>query len=503
MGHVFRRAIRSIQRTVSPTRFNRLVLLLAGVGLLVLYPLAVLCAPRFLPREMYPKETFPIDFGQYYTGGLAARDGIWKALYPIPREDVYGKPPVFQPVWKTALFEGIASRQPQYLYPKISSPEASSISPELVKRSPELNEVVFCRYLYPPPLAILLVPLAWFDLQTAAYKVWPIFCSVALFGAVVYSGRIYRLLRGEISYGEGVVMLLFLAFIFRGRTTDLVSGNVSPVLGFLIAFAVYSWLKGRGVAVGTAMIPLLLFKALTLTWCPLLFLRDIRWRTIATLAFWTILLNGLTWWLAGPEIYRHFFDEIVPKMAIPAGEGIVAKVFKYFGIYPAWVYTMLKGVGCAAIYWGYWRRFNEPSQRREVTIVAALAGTIAIFCIFNFCIWYHYFPNYLAFPFMGWLVWEWEQARGFWRWMIGGTIAGVGVIVGAEWMIKGTLFHLVGGHAVEWYLRFIHDPGFVLVLPALYLVFALRRLYGNSGPDIATRKVDGGFWLSSTEGKPA
>ena len=300
----------------------------------------------------------------------------------------------------------------------------------------------------------------------------------AFFGLSFYSSRIYRLLRGGVSYSEGNGCYCFGCFSFRVCTRIISDGNITPVLGYLIAFACYSWMRGRQVGVGMAMIPLILFNRFGPTWCPMLLLRRVQWRTLFTLACLAVILNGLTLYLGGAGVYRQFFIEVAPRLNVPTGIGVTAKIFANFGFYPGIAYSAVSFALCALLYWGYWRALGVRIYSVWRTAVAAtLAGSMAVFCLLNFSIWLHYFPSYLYFPFLGWILWEGYQATGGWRIAILSWIIGCFICVSSEWIVMGVMFHLFGAEAVDIYRRFAEPAVFTFFGPIFFLIVAFRRLF--------------------------
>ena len=460
---------------VSPHSFTRMALLVCGVWFLAEYPALNWLCPDQL--DSVASSNFSCDFGQYYTGAIVANTGMWDCLYPVPKPEVYNNPPQFTPIYKTCLFDAQNSNGKACYYPTIASPKASRIAPKLLKAYPNLQRDAYWHYMYPPPLALLLWPLGLFDFDTGAYHIWPTLTIAAFFGIAFFSMRMHRLLRGQASYAEGLIALATLGFSFSNHTS-IDYGNVTPILGFLIAFATYSWMRERQIGVGTAMIPLLLFKGIGLTWCPLLLLRQIRWKTLLTLAFFTVLLNGIVLFLAGTAVYRQYFTEILPRLETPVGWGVVSEVLRLFGIYPRNVYLCLNLALCGCIYYGYWRgRHATSDPTRHSAVAAAMAGTVAVFCLLNIAVWDHYFPGYLYFPFLGWLAWEGLQARGKWRFAIlSGTALCFAVMIGDGMMIRALvgIFGEKGGRA---FTSGISIPCFAFYFPVFFLIVAFRRLY--------------------------
>lgn len=463
---------------VSARAFTRISLLVAALWFLGLYPVLNWHCPSVLPPRMAPlPHESPVDFVQYYAGALVAKTGMWDCLYPTLRHEVYSRPSGFVPVFKTFLFdEKNKDKRPCY-YPIFSDPGSADYSPNLVAHCPLLKNPSY-RFMNPPPLAVLLRPLAYVDFETAAHRVWPTISIFALFGLAFFSSHIHRLLRGRDSYTEGLIVAAVVFFSFGRGMTHVSSGNVTPILACLIAFAGYAWMRDWQIGVGLAMIPLLLFKAIGLAWCPLLLARRVQWKTLLTLALLTVALNATVLHFAGTEVYRKFFFEVLPKVNIPVGIGFVPGILHYFGFFPsgAYLFINLSVVGLLCL--GYWKSNKvEAPMARYAAIAATLAGTMALYCLINFSIWLPYFPNYLFFPFLGWILWECGQVRGLWRTrLVGGTLFAF-VVVACDGIIKGALFLLLGRGAMDVYHQFVVLPCFTFVFPVFFLGVALRRLF--------------------------
>jgi len=460
------------QRKISPQAFTRVALILSGVWFLGVYPVLNYFAPRFLPGSL---RVFSCDFGQYYAGATVAKNGIWDALYPIVRPGVYDNPPVFRPVYKTFLFDERKIDGRMGFYPTIAEGVGGEFSPKLLAYCPELAGSF--HFICPPPLPLLLWPLAYFDYDTLENHLWPILSMAALFGLSYFSSRIHRLLRGRASYTEGLIMAALVSFSLFGPLA-VSNGNVTPILGCLVAFVAYGWMRGWQIGVGAAMIPLLLFKALGLNWCPLLLLRLIRWKTLLTMVFFTALLNGCLLFWVGTGVYRQYFLEILPKLTAPVGQGMVSEVFRLFGFFPSKVYFLLSLALCLLLYFGYWKgpRAKSNGERRAV-IAATLAGAMAVFCLLNVSVQRAYFFVFLYFPFLGWMSWEARQAVGRWHRVIATGMMVFFVIIPFNWCIARALFYLCGPKSMEFYHGCISPLSVGVLLPLFFLVVAFRRLF--------------------------
>jgi hypothetical protein len=342
---------------------------------------------------------------------------LWDGLYPKPIPEIYSAEPEFQPLISTPLFKKSESRRGEWnYYPQISAPDSSIVSPRISMLCDKI--VGGFHYAFPPPLALILRPLALLNYKNAS-DVWFVLMCFSYFGISIYASRIFRDLQGEGTYTEGFVALLPIipTLLSSTMSTTLAIGNVSPLLGFMISLGAYSWNRNRQLALGVGMLTLVLFKGIALNWCPLLLLKPIKIRTILTLLFATFLLNGLVLFYAGTGPYQLFFTEILPKANLSLGVGLQGLLKTLLGIDPKTAIMALNLILLGIIYLGYWLsqdRLKEGDSGR--IIYPALGATMAIFCICNPIVWpHHYFVNYLQLPFAGWVLWEANQARGMWK----------------------------------------------------------------------------------------
>ncbi len=465
------------------------VLAAAAFFFFVAYPSALLFFPQYLTQEMAPtRDAIPCDFGQYYLGGLTARLGMWDSLYPRINEDA-PSPPWIEPK-SDLLLPWISNDHGKVqMFPELYQRPLGQPDPTMIAMYPRLDEIRLW-YICPPPTALLLIPLTATTLENAAYYLFPILSSMALFGILFYSSRIYRELAGKASYAE-IIIILSVVFLSCWGQTHIPHGNVTPILGFLIACTAHSWIKGRQIAVGLTMIPLALFKAIGVTWCPLLLFAPVRWKTLLTLAILTIGLNSATLMLAGPGVYERFFSEVVPLITIPVGHGLASIVFYHFGFVSP-VFYIVAGLGlCGILYLGYWKTCRRvgSSQGSAPAILAVLGGAMAVFNLVNLTVHVPYFPMYVLFPFLGWILWEALHAKGFWRVILMGGIVFLLLMNLAEPAINGTLFRLLGEEMALFFRFYLYLPSLYIYGPVFVYIVALYRLFSVRDLPI-TRGID-------------
>jgi len=357
------------------------------------------------------------DFSQYYSGALVAHYRLWDVLYPVGSKEVFEGEPSFVPLIRSPLYKASYSRKGMWnFYPQICSPEYSAVAPKLLELCDKLQDGY--RYAYPPPLALLLQPLALMNYKNAA-NIWFTLMCFSYFGISLYASRIFHELQGQTSYTEGLVALLPIipTLLSSTMSTTFSIGNVSPLLGFLITWVTYSWYHNRQLSMGLGMVPLLLFKGIGLSWCPLLIIKPTRITTLVTLFTMTLALNVTVICLAGTLPYHIYFAEILPKVNLSLGVGLQGLLMTVLGIDAKRPIMLLSILLLGSLYTGYYKgmQSSDIKSQRLVTI-STLAGTMATFCVCNPIVWpHHYFCNYLQLPFAGWIVWEANQARGIWK----------------------------------------------------------------------------------------
>ena len=479
---------RILTEYAAPPRVVKICSLVAGVWLLIIYPYLSWNHPGSLPKNAVPDRTLnlPLDFDQYYLGAFLAKNNLWQYLYPEPNPAIYGSPSTFKPIIRNFLFDQSEAADSPLYYQSLAYKHMGNYNPVVVDRFPELKNYAH-NYFYPPPLAVLLAPLAYFDSATAGYKIWPTICILSMFGTCIFSSRIYRRLHGSPSYTEALIILAFTLFTITGTTT-IQYGNVTPILGFLITLCAYAWIRDWQFGLGFSIIPLVLFKGIGIAWCPLLLIGKIKWKAIFAMATATIVLNAITLILGGTECYKTFFSDVLPRVGVPVGDGLVGRIFTVFGYFPKTLYSAISSILLVVIYYLYWRTNRGFSKKSTAISLASMAGVISIFCLFRCSSNSTYLYNYLYFPFLGWLLWEYGNTRGLWRHTVLASL-----LMGSVWLPE-TVF----GLNEEWQTTQTNAP-FLIVMKIIVrsgifvslfgiLAIALHRLAkSQKNPDPVSR----------------
>jgi hypothetical protein len=152
----------------NPQFFRNLCLYLSFVWFVVGYPFLNSFFWESLPRDMRSGGS---DFGQYYSAALAVKTDMRSCLYPKPKSAIYSQAPTFTPMVSSFLFDpDPESRLDKWhYYPQIGYPDSSYVSPKLLEICPRLQSDF--HFVSPPPAALLLYPLSFFDYTTAS-KIW-------------------------------------------------------------------------------------------------------------------------------------------------------------------------------------------------------------------------------------------------------------------------------------------------------------------------------------------
>ncbi len=192
------------------------------------------------------------------------------------------------------------------------------------------------------------------------------------------------------------------------------------LIQFLVAAlhaAVTHFFAPRLLVFSCAYIVLVLFKGLGLAWLPLLVLVRSNWQALLYLGVITLILNGVVLEVAGIEVYKRFFS-ILPFISVPVGQGLTPTILHDFGFYPHLLYTFLYLAGLGLLYYGFLRNGEAGwalnGKRSPLITCAFLAGTLALFCLFNNVSHEEYGPSYLFFPLLGWMMQEGNLASCAW-----------------------------------------------------------------------------------------
>jgi hypothetical protein len=376
----------AIERDGRAVTFNRTCSVVA-IGFLVV--------TVFGKTAIYERQGKPPwqDYPQYYMGGLVARLGLWDSLYPIPDPDASTNPG----------FVGNSELRPRY----------KQLADEV-----GVGEYAV-RFMQPPPLALMLVPLSLLPFR-AGFYLWMALLVLATWGIGRQAGRIYEMSSGRDRNASRVPGILMLAICLSPLAHRWVSvANMSVLVGWLIGFVALELVRRDGAPGAAAMVVGTFAKYAVLVLAPL-HLAMRRWRTIAWCFVLGFALLGLSLLVMKLEPYRVFARDIAPILgrssAIAENQALYALLLRIQGIdretaMPATVETGFRAlqivtiIGIVALI----LLKRQPFWREPSHVFAAALALVCWLLVFSPIFWEHYHA-YLA-PFWGWLAYQATRSR--------------------------------------------------------------------------------------------
>ncbi len=326
------------------------------------------------------------DFPQYYMGGVIAAERTWEAMYPIPNPGSRAN----------AGFEDHSTVRPGY-------------QERLTERG--LTERMV-RYIQPPPLTLILSPLALLPFRFSLL-VWHTLLALAAWGIGLTAAEMYRLSRGgAASWVGGVLILLVCCSPMALRWVRV--GNMSAVVGWLIGYAMLELVRRDGPRAAAALVLGTMSKYAIAVLAPL-YLAMRRWRTIV----WAVAMGaawvGISLLIMGVGPFQTFVTEIAPTLGrssgvvtnhalyvlvrrgFEVGEGDPMPQSLQIAFVAAQIAVLVAILSFIVVQkLEYWQ---VPAH-----VFAAGLALVSWLLIFSPIFWEHYVA-YLA-PFWGWLAFE-------------------------------------------------------------------------------------------------
>lgn len=164
------------------------------------------------------------------------------------------------------------------------------------------------RYLYPPTLADLVVPLSFFP-RSAAWIVWNILAVLMIVGL---SAALTRILAMPL-FGS-TVLVAAAVLLFRPTLNTLYFGQITILLAFLLTVGFSSYANGHKI-IATFLFALSIAIKLEpiVVIIPLIAWRD--WKCLRSLAVWGILLGIGLWAINGSYALDLYFLHDLPAMS--------------------------------------------------------------------------------------------------------------------------------------------------------------------------------------------
>ena len=330
------------------------------------------------------------DFRQYYMGALMAREGEWESLYPIPNPEATDNAG-----WS----------------------HASRMRPTYARLAAESGIGDVNRFIQPPPMALLLAPLAWLP-YPQAHVVWLLLMTLAALGVSLAASRFYYVAGGERPWIAAALVFGVACSPLMVRT--LRTSQITPAVAFCIGTALFGLHARNDLKTAVTVSLGALAKYVTLVLLPLAVVAR-RYRLLAWIAALSAAIVLVTWAVTGSGPFEVFLYEIAPTFSHSSpwqgNQGISGSVLRFTGRES--LDTMetatvrLVGVAILAFLFVVIFRRSKLSIHNATWLPPSACSLVAWFLIFSPISWDHY-HLYLC-PFWGWLVREAEKST---RWRI-------------------------------------------------------------------------------------
>ena len=309
------------------------------------------------------------DFDQYYAGAVVAENGWWDDLYPVQ-------------------------------FSNQEKPTLAPLSPQLQQELDLRQAPARSKWIFPPPLAFLFLPLArlQYDTALAVHTVVSIAALLFLLGITE---------RAFMKFGFGFFptqIAVLLLGVSQGSRNCLISSNISLFVGLGVASSLIGIQRNQGTTTILGFLLAGMTKGSSVVWVPmLLFLK--RWKTIILGAMTGFGILILTILFAVPiSTYERFLSDV-----IPAGRGLIYNVeTTNLSLGSAVIHFIFPGqaaIGRTVLHWcsaGMMMVLlvlfvfvlkSGASSNRDV-ILLAIFGSLAAYNLFANICWWHYSPQF-------------------------------------------------------------------------------------------------------------
>ena len=331
------------------------------------------------------------DFSQYYMGGVIALHGAWDSMYPIPVPGRAVNPG----------FTGDSTLRPGYrdLANRVGVEEAS------------------VRYMQPPPITLVFLPLALLPLKASWYA-WTILLILATWSIGHQAAKVHALLAKVPSKAQGTLVLLICLSPQAHRWIR--ASNCSVFVGWLIGASVVELIRRRDGIRGAIILTLGIWAKYALLVLGPLCLAMRMWRTIA----WTIVLvvglGLLALAIMGTGPFHVFSTTIAPLLGrsstLDGNQSLYPMLLRWHGLTQdsplprnTNIFFHVAEFICLAIALAMVCLSPKDRWLHRPNIAAGAGMLIGWMMIFTPIFWEHYQP-YLT-PFWGWLLWEARFSR--------------------------------------------------------------------------------------------
>ena len=358
------------------TEFNRGCAAIALLWLLIITPVSL---------RLWP--TGEGDFPQFYMGGVMARLQAWDSLYPIPNPGSHNN----------AGMETDSAMRPRYA----AEAEKRGVGDRL-------------RFIQPPPVALLLMPLGYLSYHRA-FELWTLMLVVCAWGVAFLAGKIHEVLQGKETRASGL-LLLFVASSPLMLHAIWIANMTIPV-ALLIGIAILQLVRRSNASSALAIILGILTKYVTIALLPLAFIMR-RWSVLLWSAVFSAMIGAVSLGVMKWEPFKTYQREIAPTLTrnhdITTNQSITAFLLRatHREVLPRGIQFAVLGVEGIALLALLWLLLKQPASAWEqpANVFTAAMALLTFLLVISPVFWEHY-PVYLC-PLWGWLLWEARQSRG-------------------------------------------------------------------------------------------
>jgi hypothetical protein len=212
-------------------------------------------------------------------------------------------------------------------------------------------------YVYPPPLAYLMVPLSWFSIAHVE-SLWKIFN----WAAIVMIASMLSALLGIRRMGLGSFAIVFCLFVYRPFLDCFYWGQITIILlalemgGLLLLIRGYKVWGALLFAFATAikLTPVIVIV-------PLIAKRD--WKTLRAFGFWGAAIFGALWLPDRGKLLWHYFEFVLPSMSagiLSSNNKTLSNFLQFMwlavshGSESRWPALMAKLISILAVIYSFW-----------------------------------------------------------------------------------------------------------------------------------------------------
>ena len=309
------------------------------------------------------------DFDQYYAGAVAAKEGLWDSLYPVDLE-------------------------------KADYPMAAQLAPDIAAtlsaRGATRNAT---KFIYPPPFATILLPLAGFSFT----------CAMRLFAVLSFAALLWFLALFRRECDDCRIPRFWAnALIFAVGTgipacESIMMGNATPFVGLAALLVLRGLRRNQTGRTVLAFAIAGLTKGFSAPWVPALLIWR-KWHTIVAGATCVLVLVAVTALLGAHfSTYETFVRTVIPASRGhlyyigDSNLGLPSILAWCIGKLPESANKLFAALQIGLITVAYTLAWRVPRQFQTMAQGLALFMATLSFQICSFICWPQYVFNIIAF----------------------------------------------------------------------------------------------------------